>query len=63
MKIEFKGFDDPFLFFTVEGVTYCWNPEYGSLLNLDTDKLESPSDEMTKFIHRYYSLRESLCIF
>ena len=60
MEIKFKSFDDPFLFFKVEEVTYCWNPEYGSLLNLDTDKLEKPTEEITKFVHRYYSLRESM---
>lgn len=60
MKIEFKSFDDPFLFFTVDRVTYCWNPDYGSLLNMDADKLEKPTDEIMKFVERYYSLRESM---
>ncbi len=57
---KFKSFDDPFLYFTVDGVEFCWNPDYGTLINLDADKIVEPTEEMMEFISEYYESRESM---
>jgi len=56
---EFKNFDDPFLYFTVDGKEYCWNPDYGTLINMGTDKQEEPTEEMLEFVGEFYEDLES----
>jgi len=57
-EIRFKSFDTPFLYFTVANVDLCWNPGYGTLINMNTDKIEVPTGSMMSFIQAYYEGRE-----
>jgi hypothetical protein len=58
LRPRFKSFDAPFLYFTVAGIEFCWNPDYGNLINMKTDKIEEPTDSMMAYIQAYYEDRE-----
>lgn len=63
-KVEYVEFDDPFLTLRYEDREYVYNPEYGSLLDLKTDKLvkDMPKD-IQDFLSKYYRVSESLGLY
>ena len=63
-KVEYVALDDPFLTLRYEGKEYVYNPEYGSLLDLKTDKLvENMPKDIQEFLSHYYSVSESLGLY
>jgi len=61
-KVEFVNFDDPFLELKYDGQNYVYNPEYGTLLSVKTDKIVDMPKEVQDYIERYYAVRESIGI-
>lgn len=63
-KVEFVNFDDPFVELKYNGETYVYNPEYGTLLSMKTDKIvRDIPKEIQEFLSRYYSVSESLGLY
>ena len=59
-KVEFVNFDDPFVELKFEGENYVYNPEYGTLLSVSTDKIvENVPVEIQAFLHKFYQIQES----
>ena len=62
-KVEFVNFDDPFVELKYNGERYVYNPEYGSLLSMKTDKIvRDVPKEIQEFLSRFYSLKESMIL-
>lgn len=62
-KVKFVTFDDPFLELEYDGQRYVYNPEYGSLLSLKTDKLvKDIPREVQEFIDTFFSLKEAMVL-
>ena len=55
-KVTFESYDYPVLYLEYCGIHWAYNAEYGSWLNLTTNKCEEPPLPLKDYMRKYYQL-------
>ena len=59
-RVKFESYDWPYLYLEYCGVHWAYNPQYGSWLNLNTNKIEDPPEPVKEYMKWYYEIRDDI---